>query len=69
MTAMTNVDRIQKQIEALTHDEFFELHKWVEEHFEDRWDRELEEDAAAGRLDALTEHALEDERQGRTRPL
>lgn len=63
------MERIKKQIEALTQEEFFELHAWVEEHFQDRWDRQIAEDDAAGRLDALREQALREHREGRTRPL
>ncbi|HEV3051171.1 MAG TPA: hypothetical protein VGX50_12735 [Longimicrobium sp.] len=33
------------------------------------WDREFEEDVAAGRLDALADEALTDLRAERTRPL
>jgi hypothetical protein len=35
----------------------------------DSWDRQLEADAAAGRLDALAEEALSEHRAGRTRSL
>jgi hypothetical protein len=38
---------------------------WFAEFDAARWDRQIEEDVAAGRLDALAEEALNDLRQGR----
>lgn len=37
--------------------------------FEDAWDRQIEADATAGRLDELWNLALEDIKAGRTKPL
>jgi hypothetical protein len=38
---------------------------WGSESEADVWDRQIEANIAAGRLDALAEEALEDLRQGR----
>jgi hypothetical protein len=41
----------------------------MEIDFEDAWDRQIEADATAGRLDHLWQQALEDIEAGRTKPL
>jgi hypothetical protein len=45
------------------------LERLVEIDFDDAWDRQIEADAKAGRLDALWQQALEDIEAGRTKPL
>ena len=45
------------------------LEKLTEIDFDDAWDREIEADAKAGRLDHLWQQALEDIEAGRTKPL
>ena len=36
---------------------------------DDAWDREIERDAAAGKLDQLAEDALREHRAGKTKPV
>ncbi len=45
------------------------LDRLMEIDFEDAWDRQIEVDAKAGRLDHLWQKALEDIEAGRTKPL
>ena len=45
------------------------LDKLTEIDFDDAWDRQIEADAKAGRLDHLWQQALEDIEAGRTKPL
>ena len=45
------------------------LNRLMEIDFEDSWDRQIEADAKAGRLDHLWQKALEDIEAGRTKPL
>ncbi len=45
------------------------LEKLTEIDFDDAWDRQIEADAKAGRLDHLWQQALEDIEAGRTKPL
>ena len=42
---------------------------WFESFDAAEWDRQIEGDAAAGKLDRLAEEALAEYRAGRTRPL
>ena len=46
---------------------FDELRGWFIDHLHDRWDRQIEADSAAGKLDFLIDDASEAERRGETR--
>ncbi len=49
--------------------ELAQLPAWLEERQAEEWDRQIEQDAKAGKLDKLIQKAREDFRAGRTRPL
>ena len=66
---MTKLEQIEKSIAALSDQELKELASWFEELRWQRWDRQLEDDVKAGRLDRLADEALADFNAGRTRPL
>ncbi len=66
---MSRVEDIENAVAELAKEELARFREWFAE-FEARiWDRELEEDAAAGRLDDLAEEALRDHRSGETTEL
>ena len=44
------------------------LDKLAEIDFDDEWDREIEADAKAGRLDRFAEEAIREHREGKSRP-
>ena len=64
---MSTVEEIEAAIEGLPRDEFFRLVDWLRDRFEDEWDRQIEEDAKAGRLDAFASEALAEYRAGSTK--
>lgn len=66
---MTKLEQIEKSVEALSDEEMKAFTAWFEELRWQRWDRQIEEDSKAGRLDKLAEEALADFRAGRTTPL
>lgn len=59
---MSTIQEIETAIEKLSDDDVTELKAWL-------WDREIEADAATGRLDELADEALSEHRAGKTRPL
>ena len=65
---MSKVVPIEKQIEELDDASFAELRDWFIEYEHARWDRQIEADSAAGKLDWLIEEALEEHRAGKTTP-
>lgn len=66
---MRRVEEIERQIAELSDREFAELRDRIEHRDAQRWDTKIDEDVAAGRLDALMEAALRDHAAGRTTEL
>jgi hypothetical protein len=67
---MSTVVEIIDAVKSLDEKEKGEfLEKLTEIDFDDAWDRQIEADAKAGRLDHLWQKALEDIEAGRTKPL
>jgi hypothetical protein len=54
---MTKVEMLEAEIEKLSSEEFAELREWLLEKDWEAWDRQIEADAASGKLDKLFEKA------------
>jgi hypothetical protein len=63
------VEQITGAVKRLPKKDLARFRKWFADYDAALWDRQLEQDAAAGRLDALAREALRDHRAGRTREL
>ena len=61
---MVSITEIQEAIRVLPETEFVRLRQWISELDWERWDRELEADAEAGRLDFLAAEAREAKERG-----
>ncbi len=68
-TVMTKVQALEEEIERLSPVELAELQEWLAEREADAWDREIERDAASGKLDKLFEKSLADHRAGKSREI
>ena len=66
---MTTVTEITGAVRRLPKKELARFRKWFAEYDAAAWDRQLEQDVAAGRLDALAREALRDLGAGRTTDL
>ena len=64
-----SVHEIEAAIQRLSPEDFAALAEWFDEQREIAWDRQIEADASAGRLDALVREAEDDIAAGRARPL
>lgn len=62
---MGTVKEIEEAIRRLAPADLEAFRAWFAEFDAEAWDRQLEADVAAGRLDRLAEEALADLRQGR----
>jgi len=67
--AMISMNRIKSEIARLPHEEFNAFVDWLEKLEEERWDKELEEDIAEGKLDHLADEALDEFGAGKCREL
>jgi hypothetical protein len=62
---MGTVPEIEAAVRNLSPTELSNFRKWFQEFDAEAWDRQLEQDVKAGRLDSLAEEALKDLREGR----
>jgi hypothetical protein len=64
-SSMSTVQETENAIRKLPTEDLAALRAWFAEFDASTWDRQFEEDVAAGRLDELAEEALRDLREGR----
>jgi hypothetical protein len=64
MEVMSSVKEIEQAIQNLSPERLAEFRDWFAEFDAALWDRQIEQDVAAGRLNSLTEQALSDLRGG-----
>jgi hypothetical protein len=66
---MGSIKDIESAVARLSREELARFRGWFARFDADAWDRQFEEDAASGRLDALGDQALRDLDEGRCREL
>jgi hypothetical protein len=62
---MSTVEEIENAVRHLSPEDLAAFRAWFSEFDACLWDRQFEEDVAAGKLDKLAEEALQDLREGR----
>lgn len=66
---MPDVEQIQAEIEALSQEDFKRLREWFVEKDWLLWDKQIEVDAAEGKLDFLLKEAMIAKSQGKLQEL
>jgi len=66
---MENVERIEREVEALSSEELAKFRQWFAAFDAEAWDRQFEADVKAGKLDALADRALRDHAAGKSTKL
>lgn len=66
---MPSLQQIEAAILNLAEDEFEQLREWLLEVDFKRWDRQIEQDAAEGKLDALANEAIAEFEAGHCREI
>lgn len=61
---MASIAKIQEEILALSETDYQQLRQWFNELDKDEWDRQIEEDSNAGKLDFLITEAIEAKKEG-----
>jgi len=61
---MTRLESLEREVEKLTPEELAAFRAWFVEHDWQAWDRQLEADVAAGRLDQFGAEALAEFERG-----
>ncbi|MBT9099322.1 hypothetical protein KFZ76_16630 [Methylovulum psychrotolerans] len=62
---MVVISEIEEAVATLSREDLSAFRDWFQAFDAKAWDKQLEDDVAAGRLDALAEEALRDLREGR----
>lgn len=65
----SKLELLEHEITELTPHELMQFRKWFARFDAAVWDRQMDEDAAAGKLDALVDNALAIHQHGKTTPL
>ena len=66
---MGTIPEIENAVRRLSPSQLSKFRKWFQDFDAENWDRELETDVRALRLDALAKEALKDLREGRCKEL
>ena len=66
---MEKVEAIEKDVQSLSPDELATFRRWFHEFDAEAWDRQLEADVQAGKLDALADEAIEAHKSGKSTEL
>jgi hypothetical protein len=66
---MSKIDELEEKVKALSREELAQFREWFLEFDWATWDRKLERDVRAGKLDAMAEKALTEHAAGKTKPL
>ena len=66
---MGAIEKLELLIKSLSSEELAQFREWFAEFDAKVWDRQIEADAAAGKLDRLIEESMADQRARKTRPL
>jgi len=66
---MSKLEEIESAVKELDETEYSRFRQWLADYDNAMWDKQIEEDVKAGRLDKLIAEADEELKQGRTIPL
>ena len=66
---MGAVEKLEQLIKSLSAQQLTQFRQWFAEFDAQAWDRQIEADSAAGKLDRLIEESMADHRAQKTRPL
>jgi hypothetical protein len=66
---VTRLEQLESDIKALSPEELATFRVWFQEYLADEWDKQIESDARAGKLDRLANEALAEHAASRTTPL
>jgi hypothetical protein len=66
---MTEIEQLEQRVRSLSPEDLAKFRAWFLEFDADVWDRQIEADAKAGKLDTLVNEALAEYEAGRTTEL
>ncbi|MFH0939093.1 MAG: hypothetical protein V1899_07415 [Planctomycetota bacterium] len=66
---MTKVEQLEREISALSPSEIMAIREWFQAYLADEWDKQIEVDVKAGKLEHFAREALAEHKAERTKPL
>jgi len=66
---MRKIEKLENEVQKLNPDELAVFLDWFRRYDSDEWDKEIERDVSAGRLDKVAEEAIATHKAGRTREI
>jgi hypothetical protein len=66
---MTAIEELEAAVINLPADKLFQFSQWFEEFMAEQWDKKIEADILAGRLDKIAQQVDKDFETGRVQPL
>jgi len=66
---MSTVVEIEKALQTLPVEDAWKIADWLQDYLDEKWDRQIDGDIAAGRLEKLADKAMQDYQAGRIKPL
>jgi predicted esterase len=66
---MTKVEKLEKEVQGLSRSELEAFREWFREYDSEEWDRQIEKDVRAGKLDKFAEEALAEHNAGKSKEL
>jgi len=66
---MTRVQKLEHQVQKLSREELAAFREWFRNYDSDEWDRQIEEDVRAGKLERFAEEAIAVHEARRTKEL
>ena len=66
---MSRVEALEKSVRALSDEELAAFRAWFASFDAEAWDRQIEADLEAGKLDAIANEAVAEYRRGESREL
>ncbi len=66
---MTKLEKLANEIRDLNRDELSSFRDWFRKYDSDEWDKEIEADVLAGRLDKMADEAIAAHKAGKTKEL
>ena len=64
---MTEIEQLEQRIERLSREELARFRAWFIEFDAQCWDRQIEADAKAGKLDRLVDESIADYKAGKSK--
>ena len=66
---MSAVEKVEQTVRGFSRDELTEFARWFDEFRAGEWDKQMERDATAGKLDKFAREAIDDLKAGRCTPV